>query len=135
MAGTLTATTIQNDTSSPPTFRNSTVEIGQLCRAWVNFTGSTGAVNSSFNISSITRNAAGDYTFNFTTAMPNANYCFVGIGSGGGANYQIAGGGQGNGTTLSTGNLRTQFGYVVQANTAALSNQDPANGFISIFSS
>jgi hypothetical protein len=77
MAGTLTATTIQNDTSSPPTFRNSTVEIGQLCRAWVNFNGTgTVAIRSSFNVSSITDNGTGDYTVNFTTAMPNINYAY-----------------------------------------------------------
>lgn len=82
MAGTLTATTIQNDTSSPPTFRNNSVEIGQLCRAWVNFNGtSTVAIRSSFNVSSITDNGTGDYTVNFTTALPNANYSFVGTSS------------------------------------------------------
>lgn len=106
---------------------------GQLCKAWANFTGSTGAVNGSYNISSITRNGSGDYTFNFTTAMANANYAFVGLGTAGGANYQIAGGGQGNGTTLSTGSLRTQFGYVSSVG-GALSNQDPSIGYITVFS-
>ena len=45
------------------------------CRAWVNFDG-TGvvAIRASGNVSSITDNAVGDYTINFTTAMPNANY-------------------------------------------------------------
>jgi hypothetical protein len=75
MAGTLTATTIQNDTSSPPTFRNNSVEIGTLCRAWVNFNGTgTVAIRASFNVSSITDNGAGDYTVNFTNALPNADY-------------------------------------------------------------
>jgi hypothetical protein len=78
MAGTLTATTIQNDTSSPPTFRNNSVEIGTLCRAWVNFNGTgTVAIRGSFNVSSITDNGTGDYTVNFTTAMPDANYSAV----------------------------------------------------------
>jgi hypothetical protein len=45
------------------------------CRAWVNFQGSTVAVGGSGNVSSVTRTAAGDYTVNFTTAMPDANYC------------------------------------------------------------
>lgn len=48
---------------------------GQLCRAWVNFNGtSTVAIRASFNVSSITDNGTGDYTVNFTTAMPDANY-------------------------------------------------------------
>jgi hypothetical protein len=45
------------------------------CRAWVNFNGSNGGVNGSGNISSVTRNGTGDYTVNFATAMPDANYC------------------------------------------------------------
>jgi hypothetical protein len=45
------------------------------CRAWVNFNGtSTVAINASGNVSSITDNGTGDYTVNFTTAMPDANY-------------------------------------------------------------
>jgi hypothetical protein len=45
------------------------------CRAWVNFNGTgTVAINASGNVSSITDNGAGDYTVNFTTAMPDANY-------------------------------------------------------------
>ena len=47
-------------------------------RAWVNFNG-TGAVaiRGSANVSSITDNGTGDYTVNFTTAMPDANYSAV----------------------------------------------------------
>jgi hypothetical protein len=79
MAGTITTSTIQNDTSSPPTFRNNSVEIGTLCRAWVNFNGQgTVAIRASFNVSSITDNGTGDYTLNFTTAMPDANYSVAG---------------------------------------------------------
>jgi len=44
-------------------------------RAWVNFNGTgTVAIRSSGNVSSITDNGTGDYTVNFTTAMPDANY-------------------------------------------------------------
>jgi hypothetical protein len=80
MAGTITTSTIQNDTSSPPTFRNNSVEIGTLCRAWVNFNGTgTVAIRGSFNVSSITDNGTGSYTVNFTTAMPDANYSWSSI--------------------------------------------------------
>jgi hypothetical protein len=49
------------------------------CRAWVNFNGTgTVAIRASGNVSSITDNGAGDYTVNFTTAMPDANYSFFG---------------------------------------------------------
>jgi hypothetical protein len=46
-----------------------------MCRAWVNFNGTgTVAIRASGNVSSITDNGTGNYTVNFTTAMPNANY-------------------------------------------------------------
>ena len=46
-----------------------------VCRAWVNFNGTgTVAIRASFNVSSITDNGTGDYTVNFTNAMPDANY-------------------------------------------------------------
>ncbi len=52
-------------------------------RAWVNFDGS-GSVGSqtirgSGNISSVTKNATGDYTITFVSAMPDANYCIQGM--------------------------------------------------------
>ena len=49
------------------------------CRAWVNFNGTgTVAIRASGNVTSITDNDTGDYTINFTTAMPDANYSCVG---------------------------------------------------------
>lgn len=48
------------------------------CRAWVNFNGTgTVAIRASGNVSSITDNGTGDYTVNFTAAMPDANYAPV----------------------------------------------------------
>ena len=48
-------------------------------RAWVNFNGTgTVAIRASGNVSSITDNGTGDYTVNFTTAMPDTNYCVQG---------------------------------------------------------
>lgn len=44
-------------------------------RAWVNFNGTgTVAIRAAGNVSSITDNGVGNYTVNFTTAMPDANY-------------------------------------------------------------
>jgi hypothetical protein len=49
------------------------------CRAWVNFNGTgTPAIRASGNVSSITDNGTGDYTLNFTTAMPDLNYATIG---------------------------------------------------------
>jgi len=50
------------------------------CRAWVNFDGTgTPAIRGSGNVSSITDNGTGDYTVNFTTALPDANYAWFGM--------------------------------------------------------
>lgn len=52
------------------------------CRAWCNFNGTgTVAIRASGNVSSITDNGTGDYTVNFTTAMPDANYSVGGTSS------------------------------------------------------
>lgn len=52
------------------------------CRAWVNFNGTgTVAIRASGNVSSITDNGVGDYTINFTNAMPDANYGISSIGA------------------------------------------------------
>jgi hypothetical protein len=60
------------------------------CRAWVNFNGTgTVAIRASGNVTSITDNGTGDYTVNFTTAMPDANYVTVGSVD------RVAGGGEG----------------------------------------
>jgi hypothetical protein len=54
------------------------------CRAWVNFNG-TGvvAIRDDGNVTSITDEGTGDYTVNFTTAMPDVNYSLVGTCTGG----------------------------------------------------
>jgi hypothetical protein len=88
MAGTVVADQLEAASTStlvlkngvantPPTIQDSGgTEIGTFCRAWVNFNGTgTVAIRASFNVSSITDNGTGDYTVNFTTAMPDANYC------------------------------------------------------------
>lgn len=56
------------------------------CRAWINFNGtlvtnpaSTTGIRGSGNVSSVLDNGAGDYTINFTTAMPDTNYSLAGL--------------------------------------------------------
>ena len=76
MAGTLTLSTLSDGTNST----SATNPIRGSARSWVNFNGvTTTTINNSFNVSSVTRNSVGDYTINFTTAMPNANYSTAGI--------------------------------------------------------
>jgi hypothetical protein len=65
-----TATALTTASGSAPSYS---------ARAWVNFNGSgTVAIRASGNVSSITDNGGvGDYTVNFTSAMPDANYATV----------------------------------------------------------
>ena len=92
MAGTVVADTLQAASTStlvlkngvantPPTVQDSAgTQIGTFCRAWVNFNGTTNVggfctIRASFNVSSVADNGTGDYTVNFTNALPDANYC------------------------------------------------------------
>jgi len=73
---TIKAANVQNTGSSAPLFKNSSgTEIGQLCRAWVNFNGSgTVAIRDDFNVSSITDTGTGAYKVNISNALPSTNY-------------------------------------------------------------
>jgi len=77
---TVKAANLQNTGSGAPAFQNSSgTEIGQLCKAWVNFNGTgTIAIRSSFNVSSLTDNGIGDYTITFTNAMADGNFAVAG---------------------------------------------------------
>lgn len=95
---TLGSSTLATPTGSAPSY---------LCRAWVNFNGTgTVAIRASGNVSSITDNGTGDYTLNFTTALPDANYAVAGTAGVGGTtafNSVIVG----NGTaSMATGSCR-----------------------------
>ena len=92
------------------------------CRAWVNFNGTgTVAIRDSGNVSSITDNGTGDYTVNFTNAMPDANYSAVFGGARSGDTYIL-----GATHTLSTSSLK--FNSV----NSAISQIDVPNVFIAI---
>jgi hypothetical protein len=90
---TLSIATIKSQNTLPPAVQNSSgTEIGTFCRAWVNFNGTgTVAIRASFNVSSITDNGSADYTVNFTTAMPDANYAVTGICGWDGTSYLFLG--------------------------------------------
>ena len=85
------------------------------CRAWVNFNGTgTVAIRASGNVSSITDNGVGNYTVNFTTAMPDVNYSVIGSAGVGGFNgvyvsTQLSDADRGANTTSST-QIRTLVG-------------------------
>lgn len=46
-------------------------------KAWVNFNGSTGIANSSYNVSSVTLTSTGTYTISFSPSVTNPNLVCV----------------------------------------------------------
>jgi len=82
-------------------------------RAWVNFDGTgTVAIRGSGNVSSITDNGTGDYTINFTTAMPDANYAVTGTSLQSGVLISLF-----SATVYATGSVRivcgSDIGYIL----------------------
>ena len=106
--------TATNSTGSAPVYS---------CRAWVNFNGTgTVTIRDSGNVSSITDNGTGDYTVNFTTAMPDANYACTGTcttrGGGGTPTVNRSVGFGGNATNNTNGTYTTNAVQVYCQNSA-----------------
>jgi hypothetical protein len=92
----------------------------------VNFNGTgTVAIRASGNVSSITDNGVGDYTVNFTTAMPDANYSAV----------ITAGFGSGSRAALRATNISDMFASSVRYNVSSSNgaNDDVIYQNVSIF--
>jgi len=91
-------------------------------RAWVKFTGSSGAISSSGGVSSVTRNSTGHYTVNLSFTMPDANYAVTAMpfnqSSGSGTRCIV---GEGTPTTTSFQIFNMLFnGSQEDANTAVM---------------
>jgi hypothetical protein len=54
------------------------VATAYACRAWCNFNGANGTIRASGGVSSITRNADGEYTATLSFTMPDTNYSVSG---------------------------------------------------------
>jgi hypothetical protein len=128
MAGTIVADTIRADSTStlvlrngvantPPTIQdNAGTQIGTFCRAWVNFDGTTNVggfctIRGSFNVTTVADNGTGDYTVNFTNALPDANYSVVLTG-----NQTTAGNAVGGTLIYGTGTPATMLTTSVRVN-------------------
>jgi hypothetical protein len=118
MVGTDATQTLTNKTLTTPNINSAQIATVSgtaplyMCRSWVNFDGTgTVAIRASGNVSSITDNGTGDYTVNFTTALPDANYSIT----------QMAGGDSGTSTNYSAtfgqdaSRLTTSFRFSVLA--------------------
>lgn len=77
----LSTSLIKSDTTSPTTIQNSSgTEVGTFCRAWVKFDGTATppTISASFNVSTVTRSATGQYVVTLTNALADANGAVVG---------------------------------------------------------
>jgi hypothetical protein len=79
MPGTLVITTLSDGTNST----SSTNCIQGSAKAWVSFNGSSASIYAAYNVSSITRTGTGQYTVNYTNALPDANYAPTATAAGG----------------------------------------------------
>jgi hypothetical protein len=99
------------------------------CRAWVNFNGTgTVAIQASGNVSSITDNGTGDYTVNFTTAMPDAKYSMA-CSAVGLVGYQV----QFGATPKANTAFSTTSVGVVTGNTSSAAFSDSATISVALF--
>ncbi|CAB4142780.1 hypothetical protein UFOVP435_21 [uncultured Caudovirales phage] len=69
---------IWTNANTQPSFRS---------RVWGMFDGNTGGAFGVGNVSSLSKNAAGNYTINFAVAMPDTNYSTIATASIGSANF------------------------------------------------
>lgn len=71
--------TLRVDNITDTSGGSSSLSVPGAAKAWVNFNGTgTVAIRAQLNVSSITDNGVGNYTVNFTTALPDTNYCVAG---------------------------------------------------------
>lgn len=108
-------------------------EIGELCRAWVNFVGSTGAIRASFNVSSVTRNGVGDYSVNFVNSMPDVNYAAMTTGFAGSGGLASSGGLSYEAGSSNTVSYRSVSAFRLFTLNSTYNNSDAAYVSVSIF--
>lgn len=124
MAGTLTISTLSDGTNST----SATNCIKGSARAWLHWTqsGTTPTIDNSYNVSSLTRTATGEFSIAFTNALPTANSVFSGFAriNANGGQVQCV-----NNTVFSTTSLI--FGTTNAGGTFT----DPLQGGIVVFSS
>ena len=129
MAGALTVSTLNNDTGVLATQNGMT----GIAKAWVNFNGGSGntggAINGSFNVSSVTNTSTGRFTVNFSTAMANANYVISASGTWENTNPN---GTSGCGTYSGASNSTTQT-FVQTVNPANQVLFAPVRVYVAIF--
>jgi hypothetical protein len=105
-----------------------------MCRAWVNFNGvTTVTIRASGNVTSVTRNGAGDYTVNLTTAMSDANYCAqvsAGVGT---STWSAAAAMNIGGAFVETAPTTSAFRFEIPTYNVGVAGQDCKYVYASVF--
>ena len=112
MAGTLTIATLSDGTNST----SSTNCIQGSAKAWVQYNAVSQAILASYNVSSVTYSAAGQYVVNFTNAFADTKYAVTGCAGGatsavGDNSAAILNIKQNSADSVSTGFVRIKVGY------------------------
>lgn len=89
-------------------------------KAWVSFTGSTGAILASYNVASVSRSGTGQFTVTYTNAFSSANYAASVTSNGAGI--------------ISTGNGNQLAASIdIRFTNTSNVNTDPPQGFLICF--
>ena len=128
---TLKVNTIQDASGNNP---STAAQLNKgRAKAWVNFDGTfgtspfteaNGGIRDSFNVSSVTDNATGDYTVNFASAMSNDDYA-IAISVKVDDIDQIATGAREMIRMTASGGYTTSEVRIICSNVAAQSGADP----------
>lgn len=130
MAGKITVSTINDDTGVLATQNG----MSGIAKAWVNFNSvGTLTIRSLFNVSSVTDNGVGDFTVNFITAMPDANYVVTGSAQWNGASSMPTVEPYNSGAGTKIAPTSSAFRFVVVGSGALAQIQDSEIINISVF--
>lgn len=121
MAGTLVIDTLTDGSGNSTSATN---PIRGSAKAWVRFTGASATINASYNISSMTRNATGDYTINLTSGIADTNGVIAGTCGVYGTSYGAV--------TQTSFTSTTQF-KIVTMNWSGNAPTDYANVSVAVF--
>ena len=69
---------IVNEDADGVVVGTSGINASRIAKAWANIDMAAASILGSYNVSSITDNATGDFTVTYSTAMSDSNYCWAG---------------------------------------------------------
>jgi|LWDU01.1.fsa_nt_gi hypothetical protein len=131
MASNITVDTLTKGATTLNTDEIVDTNSNQICKAWVNFNGSgTVAIIDSYNVSSVTDDASGQWAVNYTTAMSDGDYSVATCSNY--TNTDSPGGATDNNNVRYTGTTKVR---IFNRNTNGVGYLDPARVYCQVFGS